>query len=419
MCVVVKEGVKTIYSDVFEEISDNIVEVELPDGLEKIVDSAFYGCENLEKINIPSTVTEIEDYAFSGCNKLTSVTLPYGLKELGDGAFQNSTSITWKGQTYQTYSKFCKTFYRQTKNPVTLKQVSGFKVTIERTDGGVKAEWKKVKNATKYELLYANNKDLKNAKKIKTKNNYEYPELKNNSTYYFKVRALNDKDSSYMEIVYGDYSKTIKKVLKVSEYNKVVMKHFKNILKKSKNKSCYFKIADIDGDGIKELFIGKKANKADKIYFVDNGYGLKPSAVPYNWEDIKRYCSKMMVDFKNHRIVGYLKNSKVIGIEVGGGNEGGTDWVVPGKHYFVCQYKNKGAKALQIRYDNNDNYAKYKKQNIYVDGKYCISKYEEGRIDQIKKISKGKYKTSVSKLKFKTKKFMVKNNAKNRAKYCK
>lgn len=108
--VTIGEGVKTIGESAF--YNSNVSTLRLPSTLERIENSAFYGCvrlaalselvlpENLtyigqtafakgtfSSVSIPDGVTEIGVGAFDGCKNLQSVTLPSGLTEIPEDAF--------------------------------------------------------------------------------------------------------------------------------------------------------------------------------------------------------------------------------------------------------------------------------------------------------------------------------------------
>ena len=66
----------------------------VPDGVNRIGDSAFFDCTSLTNVIIPKSVTSIGSLAFLGCIRLTNVTIPDGVTSIGDAAFAgSSTSI--------------------------------------------------------------------------------------------------------------------------------------------------------------------------------------------------------------------------------------------------------------------------------------------------------------------------------------
>lgn len=67
----------------------------IPNGVEKLEDNAFCGCENLTNIVIPASVTEIGANAFIDCTALTEIVIPDSVEYIWDRAFDNSglTSI--------------------------------------------------------------------------------------------------------------------------------------------------------------------------------------------------------------------------------------------------------------------------------------------------------------------------------------
>jgi len=70
-------------------------EVVIPEGVEFIRRSMFYGCKNLVKIKIPKSVKIIEDYAFFGCESLKVIEMesPYNIIHIGKSAFEGCSSI--------------------------------------------------------------------------------------------------------------------------------------------------------------------------------------------------------------------------------------------------------------------------------------------------------------------------------------
>jgi len=77
----IKNGVKRIYGNLFN--NESTVEIELPNSLEYIGDTAFNGCTALENIIIPNSVKHIGDNAFKNCTSIKSITIPNSLESIG------------------------------------------------------------------------------------------------------------------------------------------------------------------------------------------------------------------------------------------------------------------------------------------------------------------------------------------------
>ena len=72
----------------------SLEEVELREGLLEIGDSTFYECHALKRINIPSTVTTIGNWAFTyALDQCTSIHLPDSIENVGSYAFSVSGNI--------------------------------------------------------------------------------------------------------------------------------------------------------------------------------------------------------------------------------------------------------------------------------------------------------------------------------------
>ena len=76
--------------------NSKIIEVILPNSIQIIQDTAFWGCQNLISVVIPSSVTSIGTRAFYDCGSLTSITIPERVTSIGYDAFYscNLTSVT-------------------------------------------------------------------------------------------------------------------------------------------------------------------------------------------------------------------------------------------------------------------------------------------------------------------------------------
>ena len=70
-----------------------LVEIEIPDNVTDIAESAFRNCNNLRAVVIGNGVTTIGDYAFNGCSALESLKLGNKLETIGTGAFQSCSRL--------------------------------------------------------------------------------------------------------------------------------------------------------------------------------------------------------------------------------------------------------------------------------------------------------------------------------------
>jgi len=71
--VIVPNSVKSIAGGAFD--SDFITSIVIPEGITKIDDYVFSGCENVTKITLPSTISSIGYKAFNNCYSLTDVNI--------------------------------------------------------------------------------------------------------------------------------------------------------------------------------------------------------------------------------------------------------------------------------------------------------------------------------------------------------
>ncbi|MBP0955541.1 MAG: leucine-rich repeat domain-containing protein [Oscillospiraceae bacterium] len=72
---------------------DNIVIVEIQEGITEISKNAFQNCTNLSKVILPSTVTFIDESAFAECASLEEIQFSEGLESIGTSAFFKCTSL--------------------------------------------------------------------------------------------------------------------------------------------------------------------------------------------------------------------------------------------------------------------------------------------------------------------------------------
>ena len=73
--------------------SAGLKHVEVPEGVEKITDFAFYNSE-IESVKLPNSIKKIGDEAFSNCHNLKEVNLGNGVKQLGNYVFSWNENLT-------------------------------------------------------------------------------------------------------------------------------------------------------------------------------------------------------------------------------------------------------------------------------------------------------------------------------------
>ena len=72
----------------------NLFDVKIPDGVTRIDDYAFAGCDSLVRVTIPHSVTDIGESAFFVCSSLTSLTIPNSVRQIGISPFRLCKSLT-------------------------------------------------------------------------------------------------------------------------------------------------------------------------------------------------------------------------------------------------------------------------------------------------------------------------------------
>ena len=100
-CVVPKDVTSVRFHLSVVEVEDEafsyckqLIEVMFNDGLQKIENGAFCGCQSLSSITFPSTVTAIGGSAFDRCGDLREIVFNDGLKKIGSYAFHYCTSLS-------------------------------------------------------------------------------------------------------------------------------------------------------------------------------------------------------------------------------------------------------------------------------------------------------------------------------------
>ena len=90
--VIIKNGVTKIGDYAFTGCN-MATSVWIPDSVASIGRFAFFGCKGLEKVKIPEGVTSIGDDAFYQCTGINTIEIPSSVESIGSMAFSNCTSL--------------------------------------------------------------------------------------------------------------------------------------------------------------------------------------------------------------------------------------------------------------------------------------------------------------------------------------
>lgn len=90
--IVIGDKVRRLPRGIFS--GREFTEVALPTCLERIDDSAFYGCKNLTTINLSDSIRYIGDNAFYGCSSLKNIYWSLRLTTIGSRAFRQTALET-------------------------------------------------------------------------------------------------------------------------------------------------------------------------------------------------------------------------------------------------------------------------------------------------------------------------------------
>ena len=90
--VEIPDTVVTINNSAFENCT-SLKKVTFPDSLGKIGSSAFCNCSSLKKVTLNQTLKTLETKAFANCSSLESIVVPDSLEMISSGVFSGCTSL--------------------------------------------------------------------------------------------------------------------------------------------------------------------------------------------------------------------------------------------------------------------------------------------------------------------------------------
>jgi len=77
----------------WEKYIEDIIAVEILEGVTNIGYQAFWKCTNLESVIISNTVTDIEAYVFAGCSALKDLIIPSSVKNINTTVFRGCSNL--------------------------------------------------------------------------------------------------------------------------------------------------------------------------------------------------------------------------------------------------------------------------------------------------------------------------------------
>jgi hypothetical protein len=206
--IVIKSGITSIPDQAFASFS-SLENVVIENGLESIGEKVFWKCENLKTVTIPDSVTTIgKDILWNGyfwysdnSHVVTASIIANSGSYAESYAVENGITYS-TGKTGSSSNSASGSGETTEKNPSTsvsgtirtfIGKVGALRVTSPKKKT-IKVTWKKVSNATGYQIQYARNaKFTKSLKTITIKNNTttskKIANLIKGKKYYVKVRA--------------------------------------------------------------------------------------------------------------------------------------------------------------------------------------------------------------------------------------
>ena len=210
--VTIPDSVTSIGNSAFAGCT-GLTSVTLPASVISISKYTFHLCTSLTSVAIPSSVSSIGEYAFFNCDSLTSVTIPKSVTSIANGAFCNCHSLTdvYYTGTASDWAKITVGERNGVLTRVTLHYISAkpvaptVKIGSSASSGKPVLTWNAVEGATSYRIYRSTAKGSGySLLGTTTATSYTNTGAKAGTTYYYRVKAVNDAGlSPYSNIVSG------------------------------------------------------------------------------------------------------------------------------------------------------------------------------------------------------------------------
>ena len=208
----VPAGVKIVGDFAFSG-KEYLTEVIIPEDVTHIGGYAFSECSNLKNVVIPKSVTKLPHCVFYRCGQLTSVTIPKSIASIGRYTFNGCTSLTdvYYDGTASDWAKITIEEGNEDLTNATLHCAKSapaapvVKLGNSATSGKPMLTWNAVEGATSYRIYRSTSRGSGySLLGTTTATSYTNTGAKAGTTYYYRVKAVNDAGlSPYSNIVSG------------------------------------------------------------------------------------------------------------------------------------------------------------------------------------------------------------------------